>query len=424
MKAAHQPIQRPPGARLLMVGEQGDLQPMTRSSLARNFSAGDLLVANDAATLPASLHGIHEASGEAIEIRLAGRPSLAPSDIHQFTAVAFGAGDYRVQTEDRPVPPTLGPGDLLRFGDLLRKNLPQRRRGQGELQARVIRQLEHPRLIEIDFLGHPDFVWSEMARQGRPIQYAHLRQPLQLWNVWTRIAGRPVAFEPPSAGFLLDWKLLSELQVRGVGFATLTLAAGLSSTGEAELDARLPFDEAYHLPKATVRAIQRTRQRGGRVIALGTTVVRALEDAADSSGNLRPGNGVATHRIGPHRELQIVDALISGTHEPGESHYELLRAFTTEEVLHHMSSALEIKGYRSHEFGDSIWVEKWVGKVEKNETPGRAGENSTNRQQTAPQQTTLRRPPRPRQNGRIRDAVAARLRLVTEGFVPGLSSPR
>jgi S-adenosylmethionine:tRNA ribosyltransferase-isomerase len=165
-----------------------------------------------------------------------------------------------------------------------------------------------------------------------------------------------VAFEAPSAGFLLDWRLLSELRRRGVGFATLTHAAGLSSTGDPALDARLPFDEAYDLPAATAAAISDAKQRGGRVIALGTTVTRALEHAAPRAqdGALPAGPGLATGRLGPNSELHLVDALVTGTHEPGESHYELLRAFAPDEVLSRLSASLASHGYRSHEFGDSV----------------------------------------------------------------------
>jgi S-adenosylmethionine:tRNA ribosyltransferase-isomerase len=341
VKAATRAVQRPADARLLVVDGAGRLRHAARSGLARFLAPGDLLVANDAATLPASLHGVHGRSGGEVEIRLAGRPSLDPADVRAFTAVVFGRGDHRTRTEDRPPPPALRPGDVLHL---------------GPLRAQVARLLGHPRLVRLRFAGPPDEVWAGMARHGRPVQYAHLRRPLALWDVWTRVASRPVAFEAPSAGFLLDWRLLAELRRRGVGFATLTHAAGLSSTGDPALDARLPLDEAYDLPAATVTAVERTRESGGRVIALGTTVARALEHAASRSadGSLPAGPGLATGRLGPGSELRVVDALVSGTHEPGESHYELLRAFAPDGVLARLTAALDRHDYHSHEFGDSV----------------------------------------------------------------------
>ena len=341
MIPADTPRQRPPGARLLVVGSGGELRHAARTELGRLLDPGDLLVANDAATIPASLTGIHARSGRPVEVRLASRPTLDRDDVRRFTAVVFGEGDHRLRTEDRPAPPPLQPGDLLLL---------------GPLRARVRSVVDHPRLVTMSFGGTPAAVWHGIARHGRPIQYRHVPEPLRMWDVWTRIAGLPAAFEPPSAGFLIDWALLGELRRRGVGFATLTHAAGLSSTGDPELDRRLPLDEAYRIPEATVLAIDAARARGSRVIALGTTVTRALEHAATRPGGLKAGDGLATQRLGPGTRRRVVDAIVSGAHEPGESHYDLLHAFADASVLERMSRALDAAGYRSHEYGDSVLV--------------------------------------------------------------------
>jgi len=346
MKAAHLPSQRPRDARLLVVDAAGRLQHETRAHLADHLNAGDLLVANDAATLPASLAGVHVKRGAPVEVRLAGRRTLAVDAVREFTAIVFGAGDHRTRTEDRAAPPPLQRGDRLVL---------------GPLHATVLRTLGHARLIALRFEGTPDAIWSGIARHGKPIQYAHVEQPLALWDVWSSVAALPVAFEPPSAGFVLDWALLAALRAKGVGFATLTHAAGISSTGDAALDARLPFDEPYHLPASTVHAIAQTRARGGRIVALGTTVTRALEHAASRGSPLPAGAGLATQRLGAHSRLRVVDAIVSGTHEPGSSHYELLRAFTSAGVLERAGRALERLGYRTHEFGDSVLIERAAG---------------------------------------------------------------
>ena len=168
-----------------------------------------------------------------------------------------------------------------------------------------------------------------------------------MWDVWTPIAALPVAFEPPSAGFVLDWRFLAALRRRGVEFATVTLAAGISSTGDPALDARLPFDEPYRVAATTASSIYRTRMKGGRIVAVGTTVVRALEHCGG-----RAGEGVADERIGPDTRLRVVDAILSGTHGPEESHYQMLRAFQDDDVLARAEAALEGSSYRTHEFGD------------------------------------------------------------------------
>jgi S-adenosylmethionine:tRNA ribosyltransferase-isomerase len=353
MKAAHLPSPRAPDARLLVVDAHGGMTHARRPRLADFLNAGDLLVANDAATLPASLAGVHLPSGRAIEVRLAGRRSLAVEDVREFTAIVFGEGDWHTPTEHRALPPALKPADLLEL---------------GPLRARVLGLQGHPRLVSLRFEGEVDAIWAGIAQHGKPIQYAHVAKPLALWDVWTRVAALPVAFEPPSAGFVLDWALLSAIKARGVGFATLTHAAGISSTGDDALDARLPLDEPYDIPPATVDAIARAKSRGARVIALGTTVTRALEHAA-SLGSLPAGAGVANQRLGPRTRLQVVDAIISGTHEPGTSHYELLRAFTGDEVLLRASAELERVGYLTHEFGDSVLIEAAVARGVRGRLP-------------------------------------------------------
>ncbi len=221
----------------------------------------------------------------------------------------------------------------------------------------MVRLLDHPRLIALRFAGTDAAVWAGIAAHGRPIQYAYLPEPLALWDVWTRIAARPIALEPPSAGFALDWRMIAAWRSRGIGFATLMHAAGISSTGDPELDQRLPFDEPFYIPRATAIAIRRTKARGGRVIAVGTTVVRALEAAIKDSA-IRAVAGIATNRLDQASALRAVDTILSGIHNPGDSHYALLRAFASDKVLRDMTKATEAHGYRDHEFGDSVLVER------------------------------------------------------------------
>jgi S-adenosylmethionine:tRNA ribosyltransferase-isomerase len=262
-------------------------------------------------------------------------------DVSRFSAVVFGEGDFHTRTEDRPLPPPLNPGDRLLL---------------GQLQATVEEILGHPRLVSLLFHAAADEVWAGLASHGKPIQYSHMQTSLELWDVWTKVAGPPVAFEPPSAGFILDWEVLSTIREHGARFATVTHAAGISSTGDDDLDRLLPFDEPYHIPDSTVAAVELTRQRGARVIAVGTTVVRALEAAATGDGHLRRGDGMARGKIGPTTRLRVVDAILSGTHERGTSHYELLRAFLEDSTLERATEELTARGYKTHEFGDSVLI--------------------------------------------------------------------
>ncbi len=341
MIAASQPTQRRPDAKLLVVDANGRFSHNPRSAFTKFLRPRDLVIANDAATLPASLQGVHLPTASPIEVRLAGRRSLDFDDVREFSAIVFGPGDFRTRTEDRPDPPPMAPGDRLAL---------------GPLSATIKRLLDHPRLVSLRFEGPPDEIWAGLARHGHPIQYAHVPMPLALWDVWTLIAGPPVAFEPPSAGFSLDWQELAEMRAKGVDFATITHAAGISSTGDPQLDLRLPFDEPYRIPEATAAVIRRTHANGGRIVAVGTTVVRGLEHAG-LRGFIQPGEGLATQRIGSRTPLRVVDAILSGTHEPGSSHYELLRAFADDATLERVTEELDSRTYRTHEFGDSLMIE-------------------------------------------------------------------
>src|SRR5262249_48943719 len=256
MIAADRPGRRSPSSRLLVVDARGEIVHARRAALVDFLRPGDLVVANDAATLPASLTGRHVPSGGTIEVRLAGRDSLSPEGVCRFSAVVFGEGDYHLRTEDRPPPPPLKAGDRIEL---------------GPLRATVECRLGHPRLLALRFDGSADGVWAGLARHGRPIQYAHVPEPLALWDVWTAVAG------PPAAGFAWAGGALAALRARGAASAPVTHAAGLSPTGDGDLARRLPFDEPYRIPPATAGAVGRVRERRGRIVAVGTTVVRALE---------------------------------------------------------------------------------------------------------------------------------------------------
>lgn len=357
------------------------------TDLPRFLRPGDLLVVNDAATLPAALHGVGP-SGEAIELRLLGpalgptpdqTPSHAPIQTQGspastirwvtrdaamtnpgtdevWTALLFGAGDWRTPTEGRPAPPVLVPGDRLRFAPRGGTN------GSVPvlLHAEVVRVSAHsPRLVDVRFVERGAAFLSALYALGRPIQYSYLKDDLDLWSVQTVYSARPWAAEMPSAGHPLSWEILLALRKRGVELAWLTHAAGISSSGDADLDRLLPLPERYDLPDLTVAAIDRTRRRGGRVVAVGTTVVRALEGAERQArsmgrpvGSLRAGVGVTDLRLSGQTPLHVVDGLLTGMHGPGESHFDLLSAFAPIDSLHAAWKHATQTGYRCHEFGD------------------------------------------------------------------------
>lgn len=141
------------------------------------------------------------------------------------------------------------------------------------------------------------------------------------------------------------------MAIEEIALATLTHAAGLASIGDAQSDRELPWPERYEVPVATAQAIGRTRRDGGRVIAIGTTVVRALE----ASGG-RAGEGLATLRLDPSYRPEVVDGVVSGLHVPGESHFELLRAFASQQRLERALQLAARTGLSSHELGDACLI--------------------------------------------------------------------
>jgi S-adenosylmethionine:tRNA ribosyltransferase-isomerase len=298
--------------------------------------AGDVVVVNDAATLPASFAGRTDQGAE-VEVRLAGG-----NPDGTWTAVLFGRGDWRQRTEDRPAPPAVASGSHLAFGP--------------GLAARVVSvSAVSPRLVTLAFTSAGSTLWSALYRLGRPVQYSYLRAPLALWDVQTFFASRPWAFEPASAGLALSARVMDGLRAAGAVIASVTHAAGLSSTGDPAIDAALPLPERYDVPGDTARAITDAHAAGGRVLAIGTTVARALEGAA-AEGPLAARTGWTDLRIGAGFRPRVVDALLTGLHQSGESHYELLRAFAPDGPLQAALEHAAAAGYLSHEFGDAMVV--------------------------------------------------------------------
>lgn len=338
MSPAIAPPARRDAVRLLVIDPSADsVSDHAFAELPALLRADDLLVLNDAATLPASLTGT-DSAGHPLEIRL-----VAPIDAHRWRVIVFGAGDWHQRTEDRPAPPPLRVSERLRFGDL-----------QAEVVAHDPRS---ERLVELRFDREGPALASALYRHGRPVQYSHLHVDLDLWDVQTVYAARPWAMEMPSAGRPLTLKALAELRARGIAIATLTHAAGLSATGDPALDAVLPLPERYEIPTATVDAIDRARTCGGRIVAVGTTVVRAIESSALAhQGRVVAGGAEATLVLGPGYRPRVVDGIVSGMHEPTESHFRLLGAFAPHALLTRASAHAAERGYRTHEFGDTCLV--------------------------------------------------------------------
>jgi S-adenosylmethionine:tRNA ribosyltransferase-isomerase len=190
-----------------------------------------------------------------------------------------------------------------------------------------------------------------LLRHGEPIRYSYVRRPWPIEWYQTVFGTRPGSAEMPSASRPFSPEVVASLVARGVTFAPLTLHTGVSSL-EGDED---PYPEPYDVPPATARLVNLTRQHGGRVIAVGTTVVRALETAARAAGpstGVRPSAGWTEHIVTPDTPLLAVDGLITGLHEPRSSHLRMLAAFAGLDLLSRCYQAAIDRGYLWHEFGD------------------------------------------------------------------------
>ncbi len=321
MNAATTPSDPARGSRLLVLDDTGAISETHMHALPELLAPGDLLIVNDAATKAASLH-LTTADGHDVEARLF-------DDTH---AVLFGTGDWRDDTDTRPPPPLVHAGDVLRTSD------------GGVVTVESV-SARSPRIVRLSF--------SDGASPwGVPVQYSYMADDVALDEVQTPYASRPWASEMPSAGRTLCVSVLVSLLRRGVKVARLTAAAGLSATGDASLDALLPLPERVQIPKETWRAVIDTRERGGRVIAVGTSTVRALESAA-RSGVL---DGEASLILDEHTERLVTDGVLSGMHEKETSHDALLRAFASGAAIDALVDVGRSSGFRIHEHGDHCLI--------------------------------------------------------------------
>jgi len=315
--------------RLMVIDRRTHAVEHTRfDRLGEYLREGDLLVFNSSRTLPAALEGCAAPAGPCIEMRLAER---LPDDTW-MALLMCQQGD--------PFACGLREGLEIVFGEGLRAKVLERDR-------RI------PRLWRVRFSRTGAELIDTFYRVGRPIRYEYVSAPWDLDYYQTVYAREPGSAEMPSAGRAFTWRLLFDLKRRGVRVAYVVLHTGLSSYMDDELDAQHPAsEEEYFITDAAAREINETRGRGGRVVAVGTTVVRALESVADEDGVIRPGHGYTRLRVTAGHVLSVVTGLLTGLHEPEASHLDLLTAFLpAEEIRAAYQEAVELK-YLWHEFGD------------------------------------------------------------------------
>jgi S-adenosylmethionine:tRNA ribosyltransferase-isomerase len=187
-----------------------------------------------------------------------------------------------------------------------------------------------------------------LAAHGRAIRYSYVERPWPLAMYQNVYVTEPGSAEMPSAGRPFTPEMITRLAAKGVAVTPLVLHTGVASL-EAE---ELPYPERFRVPDVTAEQVNATRRRGGRVIAIGTTVVRALESAADEGGVVQPRAGWTDLVVTPERGVHAVDGLLTGWHEPASSHLLMLEAIAGRPMLERAYAASLAEHYLWHEFGD------------------------------------------------------------------------
>ncbi|MFI7043654.1 S-adenosylmethionine:tRNA ribosyltransferase-isomerase [Streptosporangium sandarakinum] len=327
------------GVRLLVSRRgTGEIGHHRFTDLPRLLEPGDLLVVNNSATLPAAVRldrlAVHfstecEDGTWLVELRRrAGRPTGTAGD---GTGAADG-GTVRMDGEAGASEPYPGgvPGEWL--------PLP------GGATLRLLER-RTPRLwrarLDREVLGY-------LRRYGVPIRYSYVGRDWPLTDYQTVFALRPGSAEMPSAGRPFTAALVTELVSRGIGVAPITLHTGVASPEADEP----PYPERFEVPETTARQVASAREAGGRVVAVGTTVVRALETAALPGGRIGAASGWTAHLVTPRSGVRVVDGLVTGLHEPRSSHLLMLSALAGDELLSRSYAQALGEGYLWHEFGD------------------------------------------------------------------------
>jgi len=238
------------------------------------------------------------------------------------------------------------------FGCGLREGM-QIEFAEGLNAAVLARDANIPRLWKLHFSISGTQLVDLIYRLGKPIRYEYVSAPWDLDYYQTVYAKEPGSAEMPSAGRAFTWKLLLDLKRRGIDSAYIILHTGLSSYMDDELDRAHPAsEEEYFVSQITARKVNSARENGGRVIAVGTTVVRALESVADSDGRVNEKQGYTRLTINSQHRLKAVDGLLTGLHEPEASHLDLLSAFLSAEKIRAAYEEAIARKYLWHEFGD------------------------------------------------------------------------
>lgn len=296
------------------------------------LTPGDLLIINTSGTLNASLPARGRA-GDTIELHLSTR---LPGNLWTVEA-RQPRGGSTVPLFDLDV------GEVLELpaGGTATIHAPYDC-GCGRVSTGPVR-------LWLATLRVPERVASYLSKHGSPIRYSYVRGEVWPSSYYQTVYATEMgSAEMPSAGRAFTAELITRLIARGVQVAPLLLHTGVASLESHEP----PYEEFYRVPLPTARLANAARAAGGRIIAVGTTAVRALETVTDAAGTTHPGEGWTCTVVTPDSGLRSVDALLTGLHEPRSSHLLMLEALAGRRHLDiTYAEALQYE-YLWHEFGD------------------------------------------------------------------------
>lgn len=297
--------------------------------IGRFLRAGDLLVINTSGTMNAALLG-HRADSTALELHLS---THLPDGLWSV--------ELRLPQDGATVPlltAQAGESFTLPEGGSVQLQRPYAPSTASAGSVRLWRATLH-----LPYSLHP-----YLMRHGFPIRYGYVRGEWPPKYYQTVFATEVGSAEMPSAGRAFTTKLVTQLVAQGVQFAPVLLHTGVASLEDHEP----PYAEYYRVPEETARAVTLARARGKRVIAVGTTVVRALETVTDAAGRTQPGEGWTELVITPQKGVRAVDGLLTGLHEPRATHLAMLEALADRAHLQAAYAASLREHYLWHEFGD------------------------------------------------------------------------
>jgi S-adenosylmethionine:tRNA ribosyltransferase-isomerase len=324
------------GVRMLVASAGEGISHRRAYQLPAVLCPGDLLVLNTSDTLPAALRGVTE-DGQPVEVHLS---TVDPAGPAPASALAATASRWAVEVRARGG----AFGGTATFADRAGTRVRLAGGGRLDLDTAYPDPAATGSRLWLGTITTPVALRPWLLAHGAPIRYGYVSSPWPLSAYRTTYADTPGSVEMPSAGRPLTARTFRRLRARGVRTAGLVLHCGVSSpeTGEP------PYPEWYAVPPSTVEAIAAARAGGRRVIAVGTTVVRALESVP------RTGlSGWTDLVIGPRDRVSTVDGLLSGWHPPEASHLDLLTAVAGPDLLCASYQQALAAGYRWHEFGDS-----------------------------------------------------------------------